>query len=137
MQVNLSVPTVQEIKQVKILKTAYNDKIAGNMELQELIEICINWSFYYALDGYKYREIQKPDFVKTYEVMFEDIKIKQWDKPEFKEKYLAWLDEESKIKHVNQSNRMWLRRMLAYYQYKQDQEKINKVQAMLDTYRKG
>jgi len=127
-------PSKQEIKQVGMLRAVLADKMEGRSTMHELMEICLDWSYFYALNGYKYRELKIPDFVLTYRVMDISVKGKQWDKPDFREKYLKWLDEEQENRNKNNSNKRWLKFMIKYYQYKKDQVKLDKVQLILNTY---
>lgn len=121
---------------VKVLLVCFEDKVQGKMSQQELYEMCLNWSYHYALGDLCSKAYPPvPERVKDYNKLAEFKRKKLLESSDkvreavvdYRRKYLA-------VKYHNRSNKDWLEQMFNLFKKKSEQEKVQRVEELLEGY---
>ena len=119
------------------LLEALQDKIADNINQTELLEICLRWSYEYALGEMSYMPLpMRPPYVDKFFTMKYSTRMKQYGEDGvLRTKLQSYFGNESKIKAHNKSNEEWLDRMYKYFMAKKEEDKCEKIRGLLSEYR--
>jgi len=129
-------PNQGDVPEIALLQIALQDSLANNITQRELTEMCIKWSYHYVFERGGYLPTQYPE--KPLDVMrfYNEPKIKREKAKEglrnmMREKLFKWNNAVSRARTQNCSDKIWLEKMLDYYRYKKNSERIQQINKRL------
>ncbi len=118
---------------VNLLLDAVRDKLDDKMSQDELSETCYRWSYHYALKDMEYVPVPlKPGFYLIFLQKPDKVRKKIWEEDtKLKERIRRYLSEAEGIARSNESNYMWLKEMVKFFDKKEETIKVEALQRII------